>query len=607
MLKKIVLNKVMLPVTDMMEQEAMYVRRKGNVELHADRIVLSAHGRVSFNTYFNALSIEKWRTYTNLNHVKLALHAAGYFRVRLCQMYKKNRQLVYDRLYETDVLIQDDAYILSYDGKLRGLLYFELTALRGCASFSGAEYFTEIEAKQIRPVKLAVGICTYHREDYVMNNLDLLSRHLSKPDCQVNLEIFVVDNGHTLRSRIKPRECIHVYENRNCGGTAGFTRCMMEVMQQNEQKKGFTHILLMDDDIIIEWGSLEKTYALLSILKESYKDAFIGGSMLRMDQRNIQTEAGAQWQHGKIVSLKKGYNLCRKMDCVMNEKEEHADYHAWWYCCFPMQIVNRNNLPLPFFMHYDDVEWGLRNMKYLIQMNGICVWHEVFEDKYSQVTKYYDCRNRLICMSLYESHIRKAAVAAVMIKEFLREGFLYRYKGIQLYLKGVSDFLLGMDFLKNTDAEILHLELTKQTDEYGSRHQYLCDADLVRISQAKRYCPDCKTKIFRMLSLNGYFLSAKRTYILPMEIASCFYSYRSKKNVYYEKKSGRCFISGRDRKAFLTCGIRTIRMIILFFLKSSRIQKEYKNRMMETTTLEFWKKYLDETANERSSGESCAG
>ncbi|RAZ20198.1 glycosyltransferase family 2 protein, partial [Klebsiella oxytoca] len=61
-----------------------------------------------------------------------------------------------------------------------------------------------------------------------------------------------------------------------------------------------------------------------------------------------------------------------------------------------MELVRKDNLPLPIFIRGDDLEYGLRNMKTLILMNGICVWHEPFENKYSSFLAYYVIRNRLI-------------------------------------------------------------------------------------------------------------------------------------------------------------------------------------------------------------------
>lgn len=44
------------------------------------------------------------------------------------------------------------------------------------------------------------------------------------------------------------------------------------------------HALLMDDDIVIEPEALVKTYQILTLLKDEYEDAFIGGAMLRLDK-----------------------------------------------------------------------------------------------------------------------------------------------------------------------------------------------------------------------------------------------------------------------------------------------------------------------------------
>ena len=170
----------------------------------------------------------------------------------------------------------------------------------------------------------------------------------------------------------------------------------MEVLKANDGGEGFTNILLTDDDIVIEPETIYRTYTLMSYLKERYKTAFIGGAMLRLDRQNIQTEAGGVWNAGRLISLKHGLNLSDTEACLYNEVEEKAEYNAWWYCAMPLSLINYQNLPMPVFIRGDDVEYGLRNMKNLILMNGICVWHEPFENKYSSSMFYYIMRNRLI-------------------------------------------------------------------------------------------------------------------------------------------------------------------------------------------------------------------
>lgn len=67
---------------------------------------------------------------------------------------------------------------------------------------------------------------------------------------------------------------------------------------ENNNTFHITHVLLMDDDIVIEPEALVKTYTLLTLLKDTYIDTFIGGAMLRLDRQYIQVESGAVWDAG---------------------------------------------------------------------------------------------------------------------------------------------------------------------------------------------------------------------------------------------------------------------------------------------------------------------
>lgn len=53
-----------------------------------------------------------------------------------------------------------------------------------------------------------------------------------------------------------------------------------------------THVLLMDDDVEVKPSALEKTYTLLSLLKEEHTDRMVGGAMLRSDYTFVQRSQG---------------------------------------------------------------------------------------------------------------------------------------------------------------------------------------------------------------------------------------------------------------------------------------------------------------------------
>ena len=198
------------------------------------------------------------------------------------------------------------------------------------------------------------------------------------------------------------------------------------------------------------------TYALLSVLKEEYRHAFIGGAMFRLDRQHIQVEAGAVWNGGAVISRKSGLDV-RSLDASLyNELEETVDYNAWWYSVVPMENVRADNLPLPVFIRGDDAEYGLRNTKKLILMNGICVWHEPFENKYSSSMYYYIFRNRLIDNSVRGINYTKNQLLRELKEHVYNELFCLRYKNVDLLLRGIEDYFRGIDWLKAQDGEKLH-------------------------------------------------------------------------------------------------------------------------------------------------------
>ena len=73
------------------------------------------------------------------------------------------------------------------------------------------------------------------------------------------------------------RECndkVTVVPNMNAGGAGGFSRGMIEILKKRDLED-FTHILLMDDDAIVEPDLLVRIYGFLSTIKrnlERYHD-----------------------------------------------------------------------------------------------------------------------------------------------------------------------------------------------------------------------------------------------------------------------------------------------------------------------------------------------
>lgn len=349
----------------------------------------------------------------------------------------------------------------------------------------------------------------------------------------------------------------------------------------------------MDDDVVIEPEALVKTYLLLSFIKEEFQDSFIGGAMLRIDQQYRQVESGATWNSGNLDSLKSGLDLRLCDACLYNEFEEYAEFNAWWYCCFPIDIVKDDNLPLPIFIRGDDLEYGLRNMKKLILMNGICVWHEPFEYKYSSFLEYYIMRNQLIDNAFHCPEYGKKQLKKTMFKHCIQEIMFYRYKNVELYLQGIKDFLKGPQWLMEQDGEELHKKVmsvgykAQNLEELPMGFNYpMYEKNLLKNNTLL-------TKVKRNLSFNGLFLSSNGENIVPMSNAKTCQFYRKKRVMHYDPASRKAFITERSIGTSVKCLTKTTGMLFEISLKFKKAQKEYKEEGLKLRTLDFWKGYLE--------------
>jgi len=88
-----------------------------------------------------------------------------------------------------------------------------------------------------------------------------------------------------------------------------------------------------------------------------------------------------------------------------------VDYNGWWMCLIPLDVVREIGLPLPLFIKWDDVEYGLRAKDAghpTVTLPGAAVWHVAWGDKDDLVgwQSYFHERNRLIFALLYSPYDR---------------------------------------------------------------------------------------------------------------------------------------------------------------------------------------------------------
>lgn len=600
-----ILQSVILPRTDICPVEEMYFRRSyGDAKLGSDRITLGLGDKIGFDTYFGCFCSDRWLRYTVVDRITLGIRASGKARCTILRRWVENGEFHDEVVFEETVEFNNSQSWYSNEIMLKPASVYSFTLAPACDGFSffGAAYCTGHRA--VNDISIALGITTYKREQALRRTMNMLASEVFKQGSLLNghLRVIVSDNGGTLGEGVSKDGNVRIVSNRNLGGAGGFTRTMLEAVKDS----GFTHVLLADDDAMLDPMSLERTYVFLSLLREEHRDLTVGGALLREDIPWLQYEAGARWNGGPMEIIGHGLDLRRVADVITNGADvQSMDYAGWWYCCIPIVRMKQIGLPLPLFIHRDDVEYGLRCGK-VTALPGVCVWHEAFDLKMSGTSEYYDVRNTAIVNAVHDFKDGAAVLTRYLNKRVLINLLTCRYEYVRMNLDAVRDFLKGFDFLRTTDGIELHRQLmerdyrmtdVEQLPSYRnvSNFEKEFDAQKAECTSAKtpNVLEGIKAKSMDALSVAGLggFLPDKKNTVLavtPSPVRRCFRAGR----VIHCTVERKGYEVVRDKNEQKKCLEEYRQVAALIKENYNRVAAEYRARSGEVRTAGYWRGIL---------------
>lgn len=576
----------------------------GILDRENKKLTLGFAQRADFVTYLNACSYQKWKRYTNIKNVTLHLDIEGEARILFLGYHKD--ALTVDRLEFSEKEFKGKkrrTIDFSFPDNDEQMIGFEITALSDCTIFGGY-YSAEINEKQMRNVTLSLATTTCRKEEFIKKNVELIKDEIiaSEDDIAKHFYLHVVDNGRTLSEADIHGKNVFLHPNINSGGSGGFARGMIESLHQTPEA---THVLLMDDDVLMLPESIKRTYNLLRLLKDEYRDHFISGAMLYFED--------PARQHEDIGTIVQGDNTCyyqplkesfdheKLENNLENERiaiKRKNSYAAWWYCCIPVHVIKKNGLPLPIFIRGDDCEYSLRCDADLISMNGICVWHMGFVTKYNGAfNQYQQYRNWLIAQATSgvfpEIDIYNALYGAFRI-EMMR----FNYGAAELIIRALEDYLKGPEFLKKADGEKITNSNFKLNDNLTPLNE-LEGGELFGFYDGYEEAPTTlKDRVIAKLTWNGQRLCPK--WLERDDVATTSFDgfFRLHKIIMRKKilAINPYTMSGiyriKDKKKFRELKKRFDQASKNYQKNREAIAKQYADAKPELTSEKFWRKYL---------------
>lgn len=442
------------------KKEELYFRKKGTVSIYKNGLFVKKESSVSTKAYWNLFDADAWYQYTGYVNYIFSIQIKGMGILKLYSYNHSGNQLVKEVQFETQ---NDKSQKLSIEFRReteKELFYFEILANSDVYIIEAYYEILSKENTNASDINLSIIICTYHRQEQLFCNLQKLKESQffdSKSILYGHMDIHIVDNASELE--LENEEFVHLYYNSNSGGSGGFSRGIYEV-QKRIENYSTTNVVFMDDDAEFVMETFYRLYAILTHLKREKQNTVIAGRMFRMDKQEVQYTALEVWNKGNIIHTGENLDMTDTKNLLqMNYLK--GEYTGWWLGCFPIEFV-KDNMPLPFFLHCDDVEYGLRHGGRPIILNGIQVWHETYEYRQSPIIRYYDTRNPLFVNEKYRlnqdwqiiyQEWKKSISNAHIEKEWLAE---------YMVIRGLLDYMRGWDWLLHIDGEQYHKKLMKK-------------------------------------------------------------------------------------------------------------------------------------------------
>lgn len=587
-MKKLLIQNILFPEGESLPKRDLYYKESDS--------------GIEFTTYFNTFSIKKWFKYTKIETISLYVQIQGTCTLSINAESINNKREILKQTFSDEIEIN-----ISNITEMDDIIGFSLQECSDDFKFISGYYFTVIKESSIKDVNLGIGICTFRREEYLLNNLQVLQNNFlcnERSPLYNNLKVFVADNGQTVSNVIKNKalifnDHIHIFPNINAGGTSGFTRCIIEFLQEKTKP---SHILLMDDDATFDPESIFRMYSLLQIIKPEYEKDFIGGAMLKEEHPNEQNENGARWsitQATRPHFFGRDLDLSNTKSIIINEQKNSANYNAWFFCCMPTSTFEEFGLPLPLFIHFDDIEYGIRCSKKIIQLNGICVWHPT-ANKYSPNMRFYDTRNSIITALLHGKKNCRCQLLFQALKSYVDSMISYKYLDWEMLYQAYTDVFHEKAQCLKKDPQQLHKTIISKKHKTSNLPSSDCFKETIthqELLSRKEYSERLGFKQIKdaIISIICIVLPAFRKDLCAINSTPPFFtpSYRGRKRIYVNiSATGNYFILEKSVKQTIISFIQLIKIPFFILFYYTKTKKNFLESKDEITSISFWNKYL---------------
>jgi GT2 family glycosyltransferase len=341
-----------------------------------------------------------------------------------------------------------------------------LPARRDCAPR------TEGEGALPVPARLVCIVANWNRRAALLRCLEGLVHRVRVPAGIVR-DVLVVDNGSSDGSReaVAARfpEVRVLNTGANLGGSGAFRLGLAWAIE-----RPYDYVWLLDNDA---YPSRRILQCYVDAVQRLGPGVVLGGTMHMAEAPRLIHEAGGLFARDDRLGIQLPLHGHRStLRLRTGRPPEDVDYVAFANLFAPVSVIRSIGLPADLFLHYDDVEFGLRARRAGFRMVNLAeaiFWHESGQAKPPTWVHYYDTRNSLHAIErLGPKAFRRRR--RLVLASALRHLLAGRPAVTRLVLQGVRDHARGITGRADPDSRGISVTDVRRTDPVALLEAYRC-------------------------------------------------------------------------------------------------------------------------------------
>ncbi|MFE6971734.1 glycosyltransferase [Isoptericola sp. NPDC057653] len=405
-----------------------------------------------FAAYFSAFPASYWVRWAGVAAVRLEVDASGAGRVRLVRSDAGGAPTAVATAEVAPgggTLTLDADVAGATDG---GWLWFEVDAGDDAVAVTGARWLVDVAPRRTGDVCLS--ITTMDKPEFCVATLERIAGSAALAEAVGT--VLVVDQGsrrvvdHPGYAEVAAAlgDRLTVIEQRNLGGSGGFSRGMLEALD----RPAADAVLILDDDVEVEPEALLRA---VRFHRAARTPVVVGGHMLDLHRPTVLNsfsevvhERSFNW--GPPQPDQQWHDLAA--GTLRGTPWLHArgesDFNGWWMCLMPTDVLRAVGLSLPLFLKWDDAEFGLRARdagRATVSLPGAALWHVAWTEKDDTVEwqAYLHVRNRVAAALLRARRPRAGLLLPLLLANDLKLLLGMRYYAVDLHVRALRDVLDG--------------------------------------------------------------------------------------------------------------------------------------------------------------------